>query len=151
MKKSTNRKSGTRRLHSFSRTKIAILIGVIAALSLSVFLMGSKSSNTASAAPQKQFRATRPIIVDQQTGQRRMPTQEEIDQIVSNLSTLANRPEDLPQTPVAGGGVSIDVQGGYGGVMLARPNADGTWETKCVFTLAEGAEFLGLVDENSAE
>ena len=80
-----------------------------------------------------------------------MPTQEEIDQIVSNLSTLANRPEDLPQTPVAGGGVSIDVQGGYGGVMLARPNADGTWETKCVFTLAEGAEFLGLVDENSAE
>jgi hypothetical protein len=149
--KKTNRESANKRLHSIYRTKIAILIGVVAALALSLFFLTSKSSNTASAAPQKQFRATRPIIVDQQTGQRRMPTQEEIDQIVSNLSTLANRPEDLPQTTAERGGVSIDVQGGYGGVMLARPNADGTWETRCVFTLAEGAEFLGLVDENSAE
>jgi len=33
--------------------------------------------------------------------------------------------------------------------MLARPNADGTWETKCVFTLEEGAEFLGLVEDDS--
>ena len=74
-----------------------------------------------------------------------------IDETVASLSVLANRPEDLPQTSAAAGGVAIDLEGGYGGVMLARPNPDGTWETKCVFTFAEGAEFLGLVEENSTE
>jgi hypothetical protein len=29
--------------------------------------------------------------------------------------------------------------------MLARPRADGSIETRCVFTFEEGAEFLGLV------
>jgi len=31
--------------------------------------------------------------------------------------------------------------------MLARPNEDGTWETRCVFTVEEGAAFLGLVED----
>ena len=151
MKRTTSRESSNKRLHGISRTKVAILVAVIAAISLSVFLMSTKASNTASAAIQKRYRATRPIVLDQQTGQRRMPNQEEIDQIISNLSTLANRPEDLPQNTTAGGAVSVDLQGGFGGVMLARPTAEGTWETRCVFTLAEGAEFLGLVDESSPE
>jgi hypothetical protein len=29
--------------------------------------------------------------------------------------------------------------------MLARPRADGSFDTRCVFTFEEGAEFLGLV------
>jgi hypothetical protein len=33
-------------------------------------------------------------------------------------------------------------------VMLARPNADGTWETRCVFTMDEGLRFLGLVEQS---
>jgi hypothetical protein len=80
-----------------------------------------------------------------------MPTQEEIDETVANLSVLADRQENLPQTATASGAVTVDLEGGYGGVLLARPNDDGGWETKCVFTFAEGAEFLGLVEENSVE
>jgi len=35
--------------------------------------------------------------------------------------------------------------------MLARPADDGTFETRCVFTFEEGAEFLGLVEDDSAQ
>ena len=137
---------------SFSRTLIAILIGAIAVVSLAVLSLGSTNSSSRVQASttmpnQKRFKGTRPIVVDSQTGQRRLPSQEEVDQTVASLSELAKRPENLPQASAAGGGVSIDLEGGYGGVMLARPNEDGTWETRCVFTFEEGAEFLGLVEE----
>ncbi len=131
----------------FSGAKIGILLGVIAVVSATVFLTGTKSSN----ASPKKYKATREIVVDQETGQRRMPTQEEIDEVVTNLSTLASRPETLPSTEGAGGAEMVDLEGGFNGVMLARPNADGGLETKCVFTFEEGAEFLGLVEDISAE
>ena len=88
-------------------------------------------------------------MVDKQTGQQRLPNQEEVDEVVASLSVLTNRPENLSQTPTASGAITVDLEGGFGGVMLGRPNVDGTWETKCVFTFAEGAEFLGLVEDNS--
>ena len=131
----------------FSGVKIVVLLGVIALVSAMVFLTGTKSSN----ASPKKYKATRDIVIDQQTGQSRMPTQEEIDEVVANLSQLANRPENLPATEGAGGAEMVDLEGGYNGVMLARPNADGSLETKCVFTFEEGAEFLGLVEDISAE
>jgi hypothetical protein len=135
------------------KTKIVILLVAIAVISITVFLTGTKSSNSVYASPinQKRYKATRPIVVDRQTGQRRVPNQQEVDEVVASLQVLANRPENLPQTSLAGGAVAIDLEGGFGGVMLARPNEDGTWETKCVFTFEEGAEFLGLVEDNSTE
>ncbi len=129
----------------FSLLKIALFVGAIALVSAFVFLTGTKSTKA-----EKKYKATRPIAVDKQTGQSRMPTQEEVDEVVSNLAQLTNRPEDLPSNASAGGGVSVDLAGGYNGVMLARPGDNGGWETKCVFTVEEGAEFLGLV-EDSAE
>jgi hypothetical protein len=144
----TKLRQGKRSLKpSHARFKIFILVTVVAAISLVVFLSNSKSSN---AAPKK-FKATRAIVVDKQSGQRRMPNQEEIDEVVGNLSQLANRPENLPESAGTDGAIIADLEGGFGGVMLARPSDDGNWETKCVFTFEEGAEFLGLVEDNSAE
>ena len=144
----TKVRPGRRSLNQgFPKFKILILITLVGAASLVVVLSGAKSSNAA----QKRYKATRAIVVDKQNGQRRMPNQEEIDQVVRNLSELANRPENLPETQTAGGAVIVDLEGGYGGVMLARPSDDGNWETKCVFTFEEGAEFLGLVEDTSAE
>ena len=131
----------------FFGIKLVMLIAVIAVVGAVVFLTGTKSSN----ASQKKYKATREIVVDQQTGQRRMPTQEEIDEVVVNLSQLANRPENLPSTQGEGGGETVDLAGGYNGVLLGRPADDGSFETKCVFTFEEGAEFLGLVEDTSAE
>lgn len=92
------------------------------------------------------YRATRAIVVDQATQRRRMPTVEELGQLVDTLSTLTKRTtEGLSETALANRAVAVDLDGGFGGVMLARANEDGTLETKCVFTFEEGAEFLGLV------
>ena len=147
MRKSHKARRSPKGHAGFPWIKLAILFGIIAAVSAMVFLSTTKSSN----ASERKYKGTRAIVVDKQSGQRRLPTQEEVDEVVSNLSQLASRPEDLPSTQSAGGGETVDLQGGYGGVMLARPTEDGTFETKCVFTFEEGAEFLGLVEDISAE
>jgi hypothetical protein len=144
-----------------SRVALVIIVGVIAAISALVISMagaGSSSGVVASTnpkptqSPQKRYKATRPIVVDQQTGQLRMPTRQEIDAAVSSLATLAKRPtEGLRQSALSNGAIAVDLDGGYGGVMLARPKGDGTWETKCVFTIEEGAAFLGLVEDKSQQ
>jgi hypothetical protein len=101
----------------------------------------------------KRYKATRPFVVDKQSGEVRMPTQQEVDEVVANLAALGQRPdESLQQTSQAAtGAVGLDLDGGFAGVLLARPNADGTWQTRCVFTLEEGAEFLGIVEDDSTK
>jgi hypothetical protein len=94
----------------------------------------------------RNFRATRRIVVDPQTNQARMPTPAEVDELVSQLTSLTARPEVLPERAGLGGAVGADLGGGFGGAMLARPNEDGSFETLCVFTFEEGADFLGLVE-----
>lgn len=112
-------------------------------------LTAAAQSPTSQATPAgtraQRYRATSPIVRDQATGQRRMPTEAEVAQLVDNLSTLTRRPTDLPAVSSAGGGVSVDLAGGYNGVVLAKANEDGSFETLCVFTFEEGAAFLGLV------
>ncbi len=143
-----------------SRATVAILLGVIAAISVVVIaLAGAGSSDGVAAltnpkptpAPQKRYKPTRAIVVDQQTGELRMPTKQEVNEVVQSLATLAKRPTEGLQQTALQNGVAIDLDGGYGGVVLARPRGDGTWETKCVFTVEEGAAFLGLVEDNSQQ
>ena len=101
---------------------------------------------------QKKYKATRPLSVDRDTQRLRMPTQEEINETVSNLTRMTNRPTEMPQQASAEtGAVTVDLEGGFSGVVLARPNEDGTWETKCVFTFEEGLEFLGLVPDDAQQ
>ena len=139
-----------------SAMRLGILLGAVAAVSiLIVSLTGATPlaafTNSEQAAKAKKYKATRAFVVDKETGKPRMPTQQEVDEVVANLTVLGQRPsEALQQTPQAAGAVSIDLDGGFGGILLARPNDDGTWETKCVFTLEEGAEFLGIVVDDAA-
>src|SRR5262245_66271725 len=92
---------------------------------------------TASSAPDEQakgkrYKATRAFVVDKQSGDVRMPTQQEVDEVVANLTTLGQRSEPLTQATQPSGAVSLDLDGGFNGIVLARPNGDGTWETRCV-------------------
>jgi hypothetical protein len=97
---------------------------------------------------QRRYKATRRFVVDRETGQLRMPTAEEVTQLVDSLTTLTKRnAEGLQQTVAPNGTIAVDLDGGFAGVMLVRTNEDGTTETKCVFTFEEGAEFLGLVED----
>ena len=141
-----------------SRVASVVLLGVITVISgLAVSLgLGSSSGVAASTnsaltqVAQKRYKPTRAFVVDEQTGKVRMPTKKEITKVMESLSKLGQRSDEgLQQTSVASGGVALDLDGGFNGIMLARPKGDGTWETRCVFTLEEGAEFLGLVEDKS--
>jgi hypothetical protein len=102
----------------------------------------------AAAQARKHYKATRPFVVDKQTGAVRMPTPAEVDDVVATLATMTTRPAgNQPESTQPAGAVTADLPAGFDGVVLARPNGDGTWETRCVFTLDEGAEFLGLAED----
>lgn len=101
----------------------------------------------ATAAPKK-FKATRAFVVDRQSGLLRLPTPAEVDAVVSTLTALGQQPsETLTPAATPSGAVGLDLAGGFAGVLLARPSESGVWETRCVFTVEEGAEFLGLVED----
>jgi hypothetical protein len=124
-----------------SRQKVCAALAA-AAVAITVYAVPAHAGGP------KKFRATRAFIVDRQTGALRMPTPVEVDAVVTTLTTLGQQPADsLPSSPAASGAIAMDLAGGFAGVVLARPSADGTWETRCVFTVEEGAEFLGLVEE----
>lgn len=99
--------------------------------------------------PGKSYKATRDITIDKQSGKLRKPNEEEIAELVRTLEELTQRPDaGLESEALPAGGHAVSLDGGFQGVILARPNADGSYETKCVFTFEEGAEFLGLVADD---
>jgi hypothetical protein len=120
---------------------------VLATLAAAVLAVAAFALPAGAAAPKK-FKATRAIVVDKATGALRLPTPAEVDAVVTTLTVLGQQPaERLTEATQANGAVGLDLAGGFSGVVLARPNGDGTWETRCVFTVEEGADFLGLVED----
>ena len=125
---------------------------VVAALALVVMVTTGPGISAAQSAQgkAKHYKGTRAIIVDADTGQLRLPTQQEVDQAVKGISSLVPRPvEEAQERTVSSGAIAVSLDGG--GVVLARPNGDGTFETRCVFTFEEGADFLGLVEAESIQ
>jgi hypothetical protein len=119
----------------------AIAIGIVAGTS-GVWAQGKA----------KHYKATRAFVVDKANGGVRMPTQQEVDEVVGNLAALGQKPaETLAESTQASGAVSLDLDGGFAGIILARPSGDGTMETRCVFTLEEGIAFLGIVEDESVK
>jgi hypothetical protein len=141
----------------FSKLSSLIILGVITGAIIGIGYFTSSQSSTvvvSAAEPQptpkgnKKFIATRKIIVDKDTNELRKPTQEEVNKIVIEMETLTKRPtENLQTTSLSGGGEVVDLDNGYAGVIISRPNSDGTSETKCVFSFEEAVEFLGLQEE----
>ena len=97
---------------------------------------------------QKKYKATRAIVKDKVTGDLRLPTPEELQQTIDSLASLTHR--DLaaaaPTATAVSGWSTLGVPAAAS-VFVARPNADGTFETLCVFSFEEAAAFLGLVEE----
>jgi hypothetical protein len=120
---------------------------VLAAVAAFAMAIAVAAPIVAAAAPKK-FKATRPFVVDKQSGAVRLPTIAEVDAVVSTLTALGQHPtENLAEATLPNGAVGLDLAGGFAGMVLARPSGNGTWETRCVFTVEEGAEFLGLVED----
>lgn len=105
----------------------------------------SKGSLRQEPSKEKKYVATREIIFDQASGKLRKPTEEETLALVAQVSKLTNRSDEgLTIKTQANGMKLVDLEGRFNGVVLGRANADGTTEVRCVFTMEEAAEFLGL-------
>ncbi|PYS72005.1 MAG: hypothetical protein DMF69_08765 [Acidobacteria bacterium] len=89
--------------------------------------------------------AGRDVQVDPQTGNIKPLTPEEAQQLAAGLKTMLNRStEGLEEVHNADGSVSVDLQGRFQNVTLARTNEDGTVERSCVDDPQAAAEFLGI-------
>ena len=138
--------SGKTKWSKGTRTRLGVFVALVllcAAVAASVAL----PRNSSQASPKK-YRATKEIVLDKTTGKVRKPTQEETDAMVSQISVLTNRSsEGLSVNQSPNGMKSVDLQGRFNSVMLGRANADGTTEIRCVFSIEEAADFLGLEEE----
>ena len=135
-----------------------VTLGLLAG-SMAAATMGEAAS-TRRFQPQKEapavaetraWRGNRAITVDAKTGVIRKPTADEARALVSSLRTMLNRStEGLVATNRADGVRQVSLQGRFSNVVLARPRADGTMETRCVSSFDEATDFLGLTPESGA-
>jgi hypothetical protein len=89
--------------------------------------------------------AGRDVQVDPQTGQIKPLTPAEAQQLADGLKTMLNKStEGLVPEKHADGSVSIDLQGRFQNVAMARVNADGTLEESCVDEPLAAAQFFGI-------
>jgi|SRR5687768_6869243 hypothetical protein len=129
---------------------VVIFVIAIVVTGIVIFTNSSETGRTASAQSdksQKKYRATRRVIKDDNTGEVRVPSEAEVATMVADLAELTRQPEAGAETLVQNGGVVVEIGEGFGGTMLFRVNPDGTSEMKCVFSLAEGLEFFGFVED----
>jgi hypothetical protein len=131
---------------------ISALIVAIAGITTVVLSQDKNSDSKATrqeSGKARKYVATREIIFDQASGKLRKPTDEETKALVERVSVLTNRSSDgLTINTQPNGMKLVDLEGRFNGVVLGRANADGTTEVRCVFTMEEAAEFLGLEEVN---
>jgi len=123
----------------------------VRALAMAMMLMGvaplvfSQTAQQTPAKNGKKYVATKEIIFDQATGQLRKPTAEETEALVDQISSLTARSsKGLTVVEHANGTKSMNLDGRFNAVVLGRALADGTTEVRCVTTMQEAVEFLGL-------
>jgi hypothetical protein len=84
-------------------------------------------------------------VFDAATKSVRKPTDAETQVLVDHIVSMTNRStEGLTVTQRANGTRTMNLQGRFAGVVLGRALADGTTEVRCVTTMDEAVEFLGL-------
>ena len=89
--------------------------------------------------------AGRDVQVDPQTGQIKPLTPAEAQQLADGLKTMLNKStEGLVPEKHPDGSASIDLQGRFQNVAMARVNADGTLEQSCVDEPLAAAQFFGI-------
>lgn len=85
------------------------------------------------------------IQVDTQTGEIKPLTPQEAQQLANGLAPmLDNSTDGLVQVHHADGSVSMDLQGRFQNVTVAKVNTDGTIEQGCVDNPRAAAKFFGI-------
>ena len=85
------------------------------------------------------------VAIDRDTGQTRSLTAAEAQKLAEGLKNLVNQStEGLVQVRRANGMVSMDLQGRFQNVLLARKEADGSIVQGCVDNLDNAAAFFNI-------
>ena len=89
--------------------------------------------------------ASQQVPIDEQTGQIRPLTQEEAQRLAAGINELVNQSTDgLRAVRHADGSVSMDLDGHFQNVIVAKKNEDGTVSQSCVDNRQTAAEFFGI-------
>jgi hypothetical protein len=128
--------------------RVVAIAAMVMGVGTLVFTQGAPQAPKAA----KKYVAKREIIRDTATGALRLPTEEETKVLADQITTLTDRSADgLTVARAANGARMMSLDGRFGGVVLGRAFADGTTEIRCVTTLAEAEEFLGLEESVSQQ
>lgn len=85
------------------------------------------------------------VVLDRQTGEARPLTPQEAKTLAEGIKQLVNTTTDgLVEVRHANGGVSMDLQGHFQNVSLAKREADGSISQSCVNDLESAAEFFEI-------
>lgn len=129
------------RLRLFAMTALAISLGT------STLAVAQKSVSPKPAAGDYGYTYV-PFVgqaaaIDRHTGKLRPPTPEEARQLAKGLKTFLNRSDQgLTIVTHPNGAQSVDLQGRFQSVTLAKINRDGSTSEKCVTSMREVRAFL---------
>lgn len=85
------------------------------------------------------------VVLDRQTGETRSLTPQEAATLAEGIKQLVNQTtEGLVQVHNVDGSVSMDLQGRFQNVLLAKKEADGTVSQSCVNDLEAAADFFEI-------
>jgi len=140
-----------------SRRHIAIILAaisvvVIAAISVASRQLTNQKLSTLQTVAHNSTNPAQPLRVamqdpqvEGQTAQVRPLTQEEAQRLSEEIKSRLNRStEGLVEQQQPDGSVSMDLQGRFQSVVLARRNEDGSIEKSCVDNPRSAATFLGI-------
>lgn len=155
-KKKTKPAKSARR---FPRPPVIITAIVVIAIA-AVTVVSRQSANGGTNDPQKATAASanaankkymtmkvagQDVQVDPQTGKMKPLTQEEARKLAEGLKGMLNKStEGLVEEHNSDGSVSVDLQGRFQNVTVARENEDGTLTTSCVDSPRAAAAFFGI-------
>ena len=139
-----------RRLVLISIIVAVFALGAMAAVSLranEVKDSRPRQSNaqTTDARANLRYRAGTPAPLDPQTGQVRPLTQEEAQRLAAGIKELVNQSTDgLQSVRHADGSVSIDLQGRFQNIAVAKLDEDGNLVQSCVDNPESAAAFFEI-------
>jgi hypothetical protein len=88
------------------------------------------------------------VVIDRQTGQIRPLTPEEARRLADGIKQLVSQStEGLVQIHRANGSVSMDLQGRFQSVLLAKKEDDGTISQACIDNVESAASFFEIDPE----
>ncbi len=136
----------------FLSLMVAVIVAIVAVAAISVVARRKEISSTPMAVEGKSAKkyvtvkvAGREVQVDPQTGQIKPLSAQEQKELADGLKVVLNRStEGLVEVQHEDGSASMDLQGRFQNVEVARINEDGTLSQSCVDNPQAAASFFGI-------